>query len=320
MSSVALIGTGFWAARLAEAASRTELELASCFSRDEQSRAGFADRFGCAAAGSFEEALASADAVLLATPNDLHAEQAVAAAAAGKHVFVEKPIAHTIAAGERMRDACAAAGLALMVGHELRRLGAARKAKELVDAGTLGTVVLAEANFSLPSRVEPGTWKAEDARNPGTPLIQLGIHHAETLQYLLGPVARTSGMLNRVVQQLEIKDVGVATLEFASGALGVIADSYVSPRTYSIRLHGTEAVLDYRADLSVWPDAGRVDEQTTLTLAGETVEFERVDPLQAELAEFARCIAGDAVPETGASEGLAALKVILDAIATADAK
>ncbi len=317
MTSVALIGTGFWAAQLAGAAGRAGLELASCYSRDDENRRAFAERFGCAAAGSFEEALASADAVLLATPNDLHAEQAIAAAAAGKHVFVEKPIAHTLAAGEQMRDACAAAGVTLLVGHELRRLGAARKAKELLDAGALGTVVLAEANFSLPSPVKPGTWKADDARNPGTPLIQLGIHHAETLQYLLGPVARTTGMLARVVQQLEIKDVGVATLEFESGALGTIADSYVSPRTYSIRLHGTEAVLDYRADVSLWPAADRLDELTTLTLAGEPVEFEQVDPLEEELAELARCIAGEAVPETGAAEGLAALKVILDAIAWA---
>jgi predicted dehydrogenase len=314
VTSVAIIGTGFWAAKLAEAAGRAGIGLASCYSRDGQSRRAFAERFGCAAAGSFEEALASADAVLLATPNDLHAEQTVAAAAAGKHVFVEKPIAHTVAAGGRMRDACAAAGVTLAVGHEMRRLGAARKAKELVDAGALGRVVLAEANFSLPSPVKPGTWKAEDARNPGTPLIQLGIHHAETLQYLLGPVARTTGMLGRVVQQLEIKDVGVATLEFESGALGTIADSYVSPRIYSIRLHGTDAVLDYRADMSVWPDAHRLDELTTLTLAGDPVEFEQIDPLREELAEFARCIAGDAVPETGPAEGLAALKVILDAI------
>ena len=103
-------------------------------------------------------------------------------------------------------------------------------------------------------------------------------------------------------------------LEFESGALGTIADSYVSPRTYSIRLHGTDAVLEYRADMSVWPDAARVDEQTTLTLAGEPVEFEQIDPLREELEEFARCIAGESVPETGAAEGLAALRVILDAI------
>lgn len=311
MTRVALIGTGFWAAKLAEAAGRSELELACCYSRHEGRRAEFAERFGCEAAPSFEAALGSADAVLLATPNDLHAEQALAAAERGVHVFVEKPIADTLEAGERMREACEAAGVTLLVGHELRRLGAARKAKELVDAGALGTVVLAEANFSLASPVKAGSWKSGGR---GTPLVQLGVHHADTLAYLLGPIARTTGRVARVHSEL-VDDVGAATLEFASGALGVIASSYVSPKTYSLRLFGTEAVLDYRTDITVWPAADRLDELTTLTLGGEPVEFERVDPLVAELDELARCSRGEAEPETGAAEGLAALRVILEATA-----
>jgi predicted dehydrogenase len=316
MIRVALIGTGFWAAKLAEALPGNELELAGCYSPAEERRAAFAERFGCTAVASFEEALESVDAVLLATPNDQHAEQAVAAAAAGKHVFTEKPIATTTADGERMRDACDHAGVTLLVGHELRYLGAARAAKRLVDEGALGTVVLAEANFSVPSRVKPGTWKSGGR---GTPLVQLGIHHAETLQYLLGPVARTAGTLTHLVSDADIDDVGVATLEFESGALGTIVSSYVSPKTYWLRLSGTEAVLEYRTDMSVWPAAGRLDALTTLTVGGEQVDFDPVDPLRAELEAFAACIRGEATPEVGAQEGLRALKVILDAIATADA-
>jgi predicted dehydrogenase len=311
VSRVALIGTGFWAGKLAEAVAKTDLELASCFSRSEEKRTEFAERFGCAPVGSFEEALESADAVLLSTPNDQHAPQAIAAAAAGKHVFVEKPIATSIVDGEAMQVACAAAGVALLVGHEMRRLGAARAAKRLVDDGTLGTVVLAEANFSLASPVKPGTWK----EGRGTPLVQLGVHHADTLQYLLGPVTRTTGKLSHFVSPVDIDDVGVATLEFASGALGVISSSYVSPKTYSLRLFGTEAVLDYRTDISVWPAADRLDELTTLSVGGDEVAFDVVDPLRAEMEELARCIAGEATPETGADEGLAALKVILEATA-----
>jgi predicted dehydrogenase len=308
---VALIGTGFWAAKLAEAVRKTELELASCYSRSAEKCAEFAERFGCEPVASFEAALESADAVLLSTPNTEHPEQAIAAAAAGKHVFVEKPIATTVADGERMRDACDAAGVALLVGHEMRRLGAARVAKRLIDEGALGTVVLAEANFSLASPVKPGTWK----EGRGTPLVQLGVHWADTLQYLLGPVERTTGRLSHFVSPVDIDDVGVATLEFASGALGVIASSYVSPKTYSLRLLGTESVLDYRTDISVWPAADKLDSLTTLTLGGEPVAFDVVDPLVAELEELAACIRGEATPETGADEGIAALKVILEAVA-----
>jgi predicted dehydrogenase len=176
--------------------------------------------------------------------------------------------------------------------------------------------VLAETSYSVASEIKPGSWKT----GRGTPLVQLGIHHADTIAYLLGPVARTTGRLTRPLgRDLDVDDVGVAVLELESGALATICSSYVSPKAYSLRLHGTGAVLDYRTDMSVWPAADRLDELTTLTLAGEDVPFERVDPLAAELTAFARCVAGEDEPETGAAEGIAALKVILDAIATADA-
>src|SRR3954447_16566782 len=146
-----------WGPRLAAAADRAGLRLVTCFSRDEERRRQFAERFNCAAADSFEDAIGhpEVEGVILATPNDVHAEQALACAQRGRHVFVEKPIADTVEAGERMRDAFEAAGLVLAVGHGMRRLGAARRTKELVDAGALGTVVLAEANWSLSSKLSP---------------------------------------------------------------------------------------------------------------------------------------------------------------------
>jgi predicted dehydrogenase len=284
---VALVGAGMWAPRLAAAAGRAGLELL--------------------------DAVDDAEGVLIATPNDVHRENAIAAAAAGKHVFVEKPIADTIESGERIREACDEAGVVLMVGHAFRRLGAARRAKELV--GELGTVVLAEANFSLPGKLPPSAWRAQRARNPGGPIMQLGIHHVDTLAYLLGPVARTTGRFAHVHTDAEIDDVGVVTLEFASGALGVLTGSYVSPHTFSLRLLGSGGVLDYRADLgAVWPDATRVDEVSTLTLNDEPVEFEPRDMLAEELAEFAAAARGEAVVETGAVEGIAALRVVLEAV------
>ena len=93
--------------------------------------------------------------------------------------------------------------------------------------------------------------------------------------------------------------------------------SYVSPKTFDIRLLGTEAVLDYRTDMSIWPDAGKMDEATSLTLAGQRVDFDERDMLAEQLAEFARCIRGEAEPETGANEGIAALRRVLDAVESA---
>jgi predicted dehydrogenase len=316
VTGVALIGTGTWAPQLAAAAGRAGLELVACHSRDPGRRAGFAGRFGCRAAASFQDAVEdpAVEAVLLATPNDVHAEQAIACARRGRHVFVEKPLADTVAAGRAMLDACREAGVVLMAGHAFRRLGAARRADELVRAGALGEVVLAEATFSLPGKLGPEAWRAHRERNPGGPLMQLGIHHVDTLAHWLGPVRHATGRLARVHTDADVDDVAVATLEFASGALGVVTGSYVSPHTFAIRLQGTRAVLDYRADLgTVWPDATRVDAVSTLTVGGEPVPFAARDMLAEELAELGAAVRGEAVVETGADEGIAALEAVLDA-------
>jgi len=316
MTGVAIVGTGMWAPRLAAAGERAGLRLVTCFSRDEGRRGEFAERFGCEPAASFEDAIERPDVegALLVTPNDVHEEQTLACAERRRHVFVEKPIADSTEAGERMRRACAEAGVTLMVGHAFRRLGAARRVKELLEEGALGRVVLAEANMSLPGSLRAEAWRAHRERNPGGPIMQLGIHHVDTLSYWLGPVQRAWGRFAHVETDADIDDVGVVTLEFESGALGSLTGSYVSPKTLTLRLLGTEAVLDYRTDFSVWPDAGALDGVTTLTLGGEPVHFEERNMLAEELAEFARCIRGEAEPETGADEGIAALAAVLQAL------
>jgi predicted dehydrogenase len=316
MTGVAIVGTGMWAPRLAAAGEGAGLRLVTCFSRDEGRRGEFAARFGCDPAESFDSAIEhpEVEGVLLVTPNDVHEEQTLACAERGRHVFVEKPIADSTEAGERMRRACADAGVTLMVGHAFRRLGAARRVKELLDEGALGRVVLAEANMSLPGSLRPEAWRAHRERNPGGPIMQLGIHHVDTLSYWLGPVGRAWGRFAHVETDADIDDVAVVTLEFESGALGSLTGSYVSPKTLTLRLLGTEAVLDYSTDFSVWPDAAALDRVTTLGLGGEPVEFEERDMLAEELGEFGRCIRGEAEPETGADEGIAALAAVLQAL------
>ena len=319
-TGVALIGLGMWGGRIAAAAARAGLEVVTCFARDASARTAFAAAHGCAAAASAAEAIAHPEVggVLIVTPNDTHLELGLLAARHGRHVFVEKPIADTVAAAGQLRDACAATGVTLMAGHGFRRLGAARRVRELIDEGALGRVVLAEATFSLPGKLPPTAWRAHRARTAGGPLMQLGIHHVDTLCSWLGPIASSTGRFAHVATEADIDDVGVVTLEFASGALGVVTGSYVSPRTFALRLQGTEAVLEYRTDFSVWPDAQRMDATTSLTLDGEPVAFEERDMLAEQLAEFGACMTGDATPETGAEEGITALRAIEDALGSAD--
>jgi predicted dehydrogenase len=145
--------------------------------------------------------------------------------------------------------------------------------------------------------------------------MQLGIHHVDTLLGWLGPARRTTGVMAHVHTEADIDDVGVAAFELEAGGIGVLTGSYVSPHTFTIRLQGTKAVLDYRADLgAVWPDAERVDEVSTVLVGGEPVAFEPRDMLAEELREWALATRGEAVVETGAAEGIAALRVILEAV------
>ena len=318
---VALIGTGMWAGQVARAAARTPaVELVTCFSRDAGRREAFAVEAGCEAASSFEAAVDDprVEVVLLVTPNFTHAEQAAACAERGKHVFVEKPIADTLEDGQAIRAACEDAGVALLIGHDLRRLGAARAVKQLVDEGALGRVVQADLNFSLTGTLKPGSWRYRRETCPGGPLLQLGVHHADTLLYWLGPAERVQGSFARLVTEAEIDDVGVALVDLESGARATIASSYVSPKTYSARLLGTEAVLDYGVEASVWPRADLLDSAATLRLTtadgSRDVPFEQRDVLVEELDELAHCARGEAEPETGAQEGLAALAIVLGAV------
>ena len=332
---VALVGTGMWAGQIAAAARRAGARVVTCFSRDAERRRAFAQRAGCGAAPSLEVALEhpEVEAALILTPNDTHAEIAVACAERGLGVFVEKPIADTVADAERIASACEGAGVALVVGHAFRRLGAARRVGELIAAGDLGQVVLAEATFSLPGALTPdrppstattghtplwgkpgGPWRAHRERNPGGPLMQLGIHHVDTLASWLGEPVAATGRFARLHTEADIDDVGVVTLQMASGSLAAVTGSYVSPKTFAIRLSGTRAVLDYRADFSVWPDAQRLDAVTTLTLDGEPVTFEERDMLAEQLAELGRCVRTGAAPETGGAEGIAALRAIRAAL------
>ncbi len=322
---VALIGIGMWGRRLAGVIQRTpSLKLVTAFNRDAAKRAAFAQEFGCEAAASFEAAVEhpGVQGVLLITPNDLHAEQAIACAERGKHLFIEKPIANTLDEGYSIQRACRAAGVALMVGHCFRRLGAARKVKALIEQGALGQVVLAESNFSLPAVLTPDKWRYYRASNPGGALMQLGVHHADTLQYWLGPAASVSGSIARLATQAESDDVGSALVEFASGARGVINSAAVSPKTYTLRLYGSKANLFYDAGMSIWPNAEKMDPSTTLTLVtqsgSERLPFEARDMVAEELDEFARCVRGETEPETGAAEGIAALAVIRCAIESSE--
>ena len=308
---VAAVGVGMWGRALADAVGRgTGLALVACTSRGPASRAAFAAARGCRELPGYEAVLADpeVEGVLITTPHSLHAGQVVAAAEHGKHVFVDKPFTLTVADARRATEACRSAGVVLAVGHQRRRQAASRALRRLLDAGTLGRVAQIEGNFSadIGFALKPGVWRTIRAETPGGPMTNLGIHHVDTYQYLLGPIVRVMAFVRRVaLTGVEIDDATSILFEFAAGSLGYLGTSWVhANRTAVITLHGTEA--------QAWSEADGA--RLLLACRGErermAVPLVPVDPIVEELAEFARCVRVGGRPEVGGEEATANIAVL----------
>lgn len=245
--------------------------------------------------------------VVLSTPNNLHRQQAQQAASNGKHIFVEKPLASTLTDARTIVETCADADVILMVGHNARRRTRIRTMKRLAVDGALGQIVAVEANNSHAGglSIQPDDWRWSPANCPGGPLSQLGIHHADTMQYLLGPVARVSAWQRRLAVKAEIDDVTTTLLEFENGALGYLGAHYVVPDLRFVHLLGTEANVrwDRASGLILENENGR-----------QQIPIVEIDTIQEEIDEFAHCIATGNSPEVGGVDALAALAVIEAAV------
>src|SRR3989441_7719054 len=202
---VAAVGTGRWGGTLADAAGRgTGLSIIACTSRSPEKRAAFAKTYGCRDRPTLAAVLGDGEVegVLITTPHSAHADHVVAAAGAAKHVFVDKPFTLTAADARRATEACRRAGVMLAVGHQRRKQAASRALKHLLDEGALGRVVQIEGNFSadygFSSTLTTQMWSGHRAEAPGGSMTNLGIHHVDTYQYFLGPIARVTAFSRRV--------------------------------------------------------------------------------------------------------------------------
>ena len=148
--TAALVGLGWWATPIGDALRRSgKIDLIACYTRNEEKRASFAGEHGCEAASSYEAILENPDVegILLTTPNKVHAAQIIAALEAGKHVWVEKPITNVLAETPEVLKAWRASGKTLAVGHCYRRAAGHRKIRALIEDGTIGRPLWAEAVF-----------------------------------------------------------------------------------------------------------------------------------------------------------------------------
>jgi predicted dehydrogenase len=317
---VAAVGVGGWGRVLADAATRgTGLSIVACTSRSPDTRAAFAAKYGCQDLPSYEAVLAhpEVEGVLITTPHSVHAEQVIAAAASGKHVFVDKPFTLTAADGRRATEACRRARVVLAVGHQRRKQAASRALRRLLDEGALGRVAQIEGNFSadIGFTLKPGMWRTVPAETMGGAMTNLGIHHVDTYQYFLGPIVRVMAFSRRVaLTGVNIDDTTSILFEFASGSLGYLGSSWIhANRTSVITLHGSEAQAWSEADGTALFLARRGQPERT------AVALTPVDTIVEELAEFARCVREGTRPEVGGEEAttnVAVLEAIVESAET----
>jgi predicted dehydrogenase len=320
---MAFIGTGNWSRKLADGAKRSNrIEIAACHSRTEANMAAFTGKYGGVAKKTYEDVVGddNIDAVVIVTPNSVHAPQTIEAARNGKHIFVEKPMALSVGDCKEMIVAAQEAGVTLFVGHKDRMLVRMRKAKELIDKGAVGEVVLVEASQATDGgmRQTPETWRWYRKESPAGPLGAFTVHHTDNFNYLIGPIKRVTAFMSKVCVKAEADDVISVAVEFENKALGYLGGSWVTPRRKFVQVHGTEGVIlvDEAADTVYYQKKG------TSTLVGQEPlpdnETQKRDVCFKEMDEFARCIQEGTRPETGGEEGLAAWAVIEAIIKSAE--
>lgn len=187
-----------------------------------------AERFGVACEPNYAALLARSDidAICICTPSGMHAEQAIAAAAAGKHVLVEKPMALSLADADAMIAACAAAGVLLGVALQRRTDPQFKRVREAIASGALGRMVL--GSITVPylrpqSYYDSAAWRGTWALDGGGALMNQGIHLVDLLLWYMGDVAAVQASMATLAHAIEVEDCVTAALRFSSGALGNIS-------------------------------------------------------------------------------------------------
>lgn len=265
------------------------------------------------------------DGIIVATPNQVHVANGLEAVAAGVPALIEKPIADDIAAGEQLIGAAEAAGVSLLVGHHRRHNPMIQKAKEIIDSGELGRILVANAMFWLfkPDDYFDIDWRRQAGAGPV--FLNL-IHDVDNLRYLLGDIVAVQARESNVVRGNVVEETAVILMEFASGLLATasVSDTVVAPWSWEMttgenpaypkteeacyRIGGTHGSLSIPS-LDVWKNG-------TKRSWWEPFEKQRIavqdeDPLALQIRQFCKVIRGEEPPLVSGREGLNTLKVIL---------
>jgi predicted dehydrogenase len=287
----AIVGLGRWGRSLVESVQgkSQKLRFALGVEPEPGSAREFAAKHGFRLAAKFEDAISDrgVEAIVLATPHSLHLPQVLAAAAAGKQVFCEKPLALARADAETMIRACQRASVVLGVGHNRRWWPAMRELKNLVEGSELGTLLHIEGhNSNENSSAVTGGWRTLESESPGGGMTGAGLHALDAMVGIAGPVKRVKAQLIERKPPPAPHDTAAALLEFESGVSGLLATVRATPLYWRVHAFGTRGNAEVLGETEI-----------VLRLSGRPPERRQLAPadsLRAELEAFADAAQGRA--------------------------
>jgi predicted dehydrogenase len=208
-----------------------DAELVAISSRNEDTAKEFAETHGAKRYYTDYRRMVEdkdVDVVVIVTPNALHQEYAIAAAEAGKHVVVEKPLETTVERAQKIVDVCRDQGVMLSVIYQMRFCEAAQKIKRAIDDGLFGKMIQCDANdkeYRVPAYYGKDRWNSSMELAGGGCLTLQSTHLVDLMQWFMGPVDKVFAKKQTAVHDMEVEDLVVAMLSFRSGAIGTITSS-----------------------------------------------------------------------------------------------
>ena len=320
-----IVGAGVIAVTHARAiAGLPNAELAAVTDVGADAADRFAGQYGCAAEPGLDALLArdDIDVVSVCVPSGLHAAIGARAAAAGKHLVVEKPIDVTLPAADELIEAASSAGVRLTVVSQHRFDPGLIELSALLRSGRLGPLLLGEAStkwYRSQAYYDSDAWRGTRALDGGS-LMNQGIHYVDLLLAAMGPVAEVTARTVTQSHQIESEDTALALLKFRSGALGTIVSSTSVYPGFPQRLEitgtcGTIVVTDgqitERALTPVQPGNTAQPGNPGQAAAGASTPDIGVASHAAQLADLLAAIDEGREPSVTAADGRAALEVVL---------
>ncbi len=302
-TGIGLIGVGGWGSTNAANIMRSRrFNIIGVFDQRSQAAERFAGRYGTNRYDRIEEMLEDPDirAIAATIPNQFHAEVVRAAADSGKHIFMEKPLAVYAEVCRELGAYCGTRGVILQVGHQMRREPVFREIKRIVEGGSLGRPLNAQAVYTLDRRARDD-WRRDAGSCPGGSMEQLGAHIIDVLIYLFGPPLDTESWSENIPAVSSGLEWGCVMMTFQNDIHAAVSTSFSSPKYLRIEIQFDDGKLTSDGKIvRIERKGSRPESVSPRGRAGSVDQF----------IEFADCIERGKDPETGAAQAAMVMDVV----------